>query len=32
MTNGGFLQLPHEWWHYNALPEEEIRKNYQIVE
>jgi zinc D-Ala-D-Ala dipeptidase len=32
MTNGGFLQLPHEWWHYNALHEEEIRKNYQMVE
>lgn len=32
MTRGGFLQLPHEWWHYNALPEEDIRKNYQIIE
>lgn len=32
MTSGGFLQLPHEWWHYNALPEEDIRKNYPIIE
>ncbi|HXL72892.1 MAG TPA: M15 family metallopeptidase, partial [bacterium] len=32
MIGGGFLQLPHEWWHYNALPEEDIRKNYPIIE
>ncbi len=32
MTDAGFIQLPHEWWHYNALPEPEIRKNYKIVE
>ncbi len=32
MTAAGFLQLPHEWWHYNALPEPEIRRNYPIVE
>jgi D-alanyl-D-alanine dipeptidase len=32
MTGAGFLQLSHEWWHYNALPEPEIRKKYQIVE
>ncbi len=32
MTDGGFLQLPHEWWHYNALPEEEIRAGYPIIE
>jgi len=32
MTGGGFSQLPHEWWHYNALPEEDIRKNYPIIE
>jgi zinc D-Ala-D-Ala dipeptidase len=32
MTKGGFLQLPHEWWHYNALPEDDIRKNYSIIE
>jgi len=32
MINSGFLQLPHEWWHYNALPEDDIRKNYLIIE
>ncbi|HTC21182.1 MAG TPA: M15 family metallopeptidase [bacterium] len=32
MTEAGFIQLPHEWWHYNALPEPEIRKKYKIVE
>lgn len=32
MTEAGFLQLSHEWWHYNALPEPEIRKRYTIVE
>jgi len=32
MTKAGFLQLSHEWWHYNALPEPEIRKKYKIVE
>jgi D-alanyl-D-alanine dipeptidase len=31
MTEAGFIQLPHEWWHYNALPEPEIRKKYKIV-
>jgi len=32
MTKAGFLQLLHEWWHYNTFPEPEIRKKYQIVE
>ena len=32
MTKAGFRQLSHEWWHYNALPEPEIRKKYKIVE
>jgi zinc D-Ala-D-Ala dipeptidase len=32
MTEAGFLQLSHEWWHYDALPEPEIRKKYKIVE
>lgn len=32
MTGGGFLQLPHEWWHYNALPEDQIRRDYPIIE
>jgi len=32
MTEAGFLQLSHEWWHYNALPEPEIRRKYKIAE
>ncbi len=32
MTGAGFIQLSHEWWHYDALPEPEIRKKYKIVE
>ena len=32
MTQGGFLQLPHEWWHYNAIEEDEIRQTYPIIE
>jgi D-alanyl-D-alanine dipeptidase len=32
MTGGVFSQLPHEWWHYNALPEADIRKHYPIIE
>jgi D-alanyl-D-alanine dipeptidase len=32
MTKGGFLQLPHEWWHFNALTENEIRSKYPLVE
>ena len=32
MTQAGFIQLPIEWWHYDALPKEEVRKNFKIVE
>src|SRR5262249_41074006 len=32
MTSAGFIQLPHEWWHYDALPREEIRSGFEIVE
>lgn len=32
MTGAGFVQLPHEWWHYDGLPHEELEKNYKIVE
>lgn len=32
MTGAGFLQLPYEWWHCNAFPEDEIRANYRMVE
>jgi D-alanyl-D-alanine dipeptidase len=32
MTGGGFLQLAHEWWHYDAFPGDEVRKRFQIIE
>jgi len=32
MTEAGFLQLPNEWWHYDALDGKTVRKNYRIVE
>jgi D-alanyl-D-alanine dipeptidase len=32
MTRAGFVQLPEEWWHYDALPGGEVRARYRIVE
>ncbi len=32
MTDAGFIQLPIEWWHFDALPAKELKKNYKIVE
>jgi D-alanyl-D-alanine dipeptidase len=32
MTQAGFVQLPIEWWHYDALPAAEVKKNFKIVE
>jgi zinc D-Ala-D-Ala dipeptidase len=32
MEEGGFIQLPHEWWHFNAFPEAEVRGRFKIVE
>jgi D-alanyl-D-alanine dipeptidase len=32
MTHAGFLQLPHEWWHFDALPREEIRSGFRLIE
>ncbi len=32
MTEAGFIQLPLEWWHYDALPGKELKKLYKIVE
>jgi D-alanyl-D-alanine dipeptidase len=29
MEEAGFLQLPHEWWHYDALPGAEVRATYR---
>lgn len=32
MTGAGFIQLPHEWWHYDAFPGDYVRSNFTIVE
>jgi D-alanyl-D-alanine dipeptidase len=32
MTQAGFIQLPHEWWHFDALPKSDVKKLYKIVE
>lgn len=32
MESSGFKVLEHEWWHFDALPLNTIKKKYQIVE
>lgn len=32
MTRAGFIQLPYEWWHYDALEKSVLVKNYKIIE
>jgi zinc D-Ala-D-Ala dipeptidase len=32
MTSAGFTGINLEWWHFNALPPEEVRKKYQMIE
>ncbi len=32
MEEAGFIQLPHEWWHFDALPGAEVRAKYQLCE
>lgn len=32
MTRAGFIQLPQEWWHYDALPAHVVKSRYKIVE
>ena len=32
MEGAGFTQLRHEWWHFDALPREEVRAKFAIVE
>jgi D-alanyl-D-alanine dipeptidase len=32
MISAGFLTLSHEWWHYNGMPKDLVRKKYQIIE
>jgi D-alanyl-D-alanine dipeptidase len=32
MEKAGFIQLPHEWWHFDALPQGQAEKTFTIVE
>jgi D-alanyl-D-alanine dipeptidase len=32
MEQSGFIALPLEWWHFDALPAAEVRMRYRIVE
>jgi D-alanyl-D-alanine dipeptidase len=32
MEAAGFIQLPHEWWHYDALPAAIVRAGYERCE
>lgn len=32
MEDAGFLHLPIEWWHFDALPAEQVRQSYALVE
>lgn len=32
MESAGFIQLPVEWWHFDALPEKEVKVKYKIIE
>ena len=32
MEGAGFIQLPLEWWHYDALPKTELKSRFRIVE
>lgn len=29
MSQSGFIPLPHEWWHFDALPPQEVRARFQ---
>ncbi|MBX2988275.1 MAG: M15 family metallopeptidase [Bdellovibrionaceae bacterium] len=32
MLEAGFLGIPHEWWHFEALPRDQVRDHFIIVE
>jgi D-alanyl-D-alanine dipeptidase len=32
MEAAGFIQLQHEWWHYDAMTKAEVREKFKIVE
>lgn len=32
MVDSGFIQLPNEWWHFDALPRKDVQAKHRIVE
>ena len=32
MVEAEFIPLPHEWWHFDALPPAEVRTSFRLVE
>ncbi len=32
MVEAGFLPLAAEWWHFDAMPKEQVRKSFRIIE
>ncbi len=32
MEDAGFIQLPVEWWHFDALPKSELKSKFKMVE
>jgi zinc D-Ala-D-Ala dipeptidase len=32
MQQAGFHPIPHEWWHFDALPPADVRARYRLVE
>lgn len=32
MQQAGFIQLPLEWWHFDALPSADVHQRYHIIE
>lgn len=32
MKQAGFIPLPSEWWHFNALPSAQVRENYSKIQ
>ena len=32
MVEAGFIPLPTEWWHFDALPAEAVRRTFRLVE
>lgn len=32
MTSAGFIQLPSEWWHFDAFSRDKVKQQYNIIE